>query len=117
MKRAAWAAVLLAACNTLPPDLKPPPFGPVRHGDTKLFFPTGLAATSDGALLVANGNFNHAYDGGSVVGLRPDFIKAIFTAGLSCDAFPTPAGCDQSIPADAPAVIIGNYAGPLVLND
>jgi len=117
-RRLLLAAGLLAACHTLPPEVLPPPWGPVHAQDTHLFFPSGLAVTADGALLVANGNFNHAYDGGTVVGLSPDFIAGFFARKLHCDV---PAGaaagaCDQPIPPQAPAVIIGNYAGPLVLD-
>lgn len=112
------ALLLVAACNTLPPQVLPPPFGPFGPTDAHLFFPTGLAATSDGALLVANGNFNRAYDGGTVVGLGPDFVAGFFTRELTCNV---PVGsaavaCDQPIPPQAPAVVIGNYAGLLTLN-
>ena len=57
------SALLALSCGS-PPEFLPPPFGPEGQGPTRLFFPTGLAVLPDGSLLVANGNFNHAYDGG-----------------------------------------------------
>ena len=44
-KSAIAAAALLAACNTMPPAVLPPPFGPDGPQAPRLFFPTGLAAT------------------------------------------------------------------------
>ena len=131
MKKTALLALLVAASCSLPPELLPPPFGPTDafKGRTRLFYPTGIAVTSGGAMLIANGNFNHAYDGGTLVSLPASFIGSVFNqtgaAGtrLSCDVAPDPvtrkppAGCEQEIPALAPAVMIGNYAGPLALND
>lgn len=123
MKTSLLAALCLAASCGLPPEVLPPPFGPEHPQDPRLFFPTGLASTSAGALLVSNGNFNHAYDAGTVVSLAPDFVAAFFrkdpsVAGspLSCDLRSPPAGCDRPLRSDASAVMIGNYAGPLVLN-
>ena len=123
MKNYLLAAFCLAAACSLPPEVLPPPFGPEHPQDTHLFFPTGLAPTSAGALLVANGNFNHAYDAGTVVGLSPAFVWGFFRpdpsvpgSPLSCDLPNRPGGCDRPIPPDAPAAMIGNYAGPLVLN-
>src|SRR5260370_34173262 len=108
------ALLVVAACNTLPPQVLPPPFGPATPQDAHLFFPTGLAATADGALLVANGNFNHAYDAGTVVGLAPDFVAGFFTRKLTCNV---PAGAAagaraQPIPPPAPPGVIGNYPRP-----
>jgi hypothetical protein len=141
--------VALAACQTIP-ELLPPPFGPDGPSSTRLFFPTGLATLPDGSLLVANGNFNHAFDGGTVVSIRKAYLDRFFAAtaptaranGIDCQKCPAPelrfgncdpqqtaAGkvdpaplCDDDVathPADVfgGAVIIGNYAGPLTLND
>ncbi|HET9754401.1 MAG TPA: hypothetical protein VFP52_15620, partial [Myxococcales bacterium] len=117
--RLALAAALLAACNTGAPALLPPPFGPNGRQPTRLFFPTGLAVAPDGTLLVANGNFNHAFDAGTVASIRKPYLDALFSAHRDCDvAPPAPAGCDQAN-ADvqfADAIMIGNYAGPLVLD-
>lgn len=108
MKNNLLAALLLAAACGTPPEVLPPPFGPDFPRDTHLFFPSGLAITSSGVLLVANGNFNHAYDAGTIVALPADFVKSFFDGRLSGD---------QPIPAKAPALMIGNYAGPLRLNN
>jgi len=125
-KSAIAAAALLAACNTRPPEVLPPPFGPNGPQDPRLFFPTGLAAAPDGTLLVANGNFNHAYDSGTILTLSRTFLDSHFKPPtgpqLDCDipdSDPRFAGCLVTIgPADVPgAVLIGNYAGPLALSD
>src|SRR3954468_10872311 len=117
--RLALLAALTAACNTSSADLLPPPFGPNGQQPTRLFFPTGLAVSPDGTLLVANGNFNHAFDAGTVASIRKSYLDALFSAHLDCDVPPpAPAGCDQAN-GDiqfADVVMIGNYAGPLVLN-
>ncbi|HEY6808423.1 MAG TPA: hypothetical protein VI160_06510, partial [Gemmatimonadales bacterium] len=84
-----------------------------------LFFPTGLAVAPDGTLLVANGNFNHAFDAGTVASIRKSYLDSLFSLHRDCDVPPpAPAGCDQAN-GDikfADAIMIGNYAGPLVLN-
>ncbi|HET7788657.1 MAG TPA: hypothetical protein VFL36_21965 [Myxococcales bacterium] len=117
--RLALAALLFAACNTAGPELLPPPFGPNGRQPARLFFPTGLAVAPDGTLLVANGNFNHAFDAGTVASIRKSYLDTLFSAHRDCDvAPPAPAGCDQAN-ADvqfADAIMIGNYAGPLVLD-
>ena len=123
------AALLALSCGT-PPEFLPPPFGPEGAGPTRLFFPTGLAVLPDGSLLVANGNFNHAYDGGSLVSIRKSYLDAFFAKKLECRKVPPPelafhftsTPCDDDVslhPADVfgGAVIIGNYAGPVALND
>jgi YVTN family beta-propeller protein len=116
-KCAIAAAALLAACNSTPPELLPPPFGPNGTQPARLFFPTGLAKTPDGTLLVANGNFNHAFDSGTVVSISRAYLDSKFRLGLDCDV-PTPdPQCTPQIPADSGAVLIGNYAGPLALSD
>jgi hypothetical protein len=114
-------AALLAACNSTPPQLLPPPFGPEAPGPTRLFFPTGLAKTNEGGLLIANGNFNHAYDAGTVVGLSRAFLDGIFRLKLDCGQATRDPACIRAIPQDRPTnltgvVMIGNYAGPLVLD-
>jgi len=132
MKKLVLTALVLAGCNTLPPQVLPPPFGPINTQDTHLFFPTGMAVTNDGALLVVNGNFNHAYDVGTVVGLDPGYVASFYTrlapngqhydcgvAAPSQGAQFEPPNCDTcdcNVPAQAPAVMIGNYAGPITLD-
>src|SRR5258708_25886061 len=108
------ALLVVAACNTLPPQVLPPPFGPATPQDTHLFFPTGLAVTGDGALLVANGNFNHAYDGGTIVGLPPDFVAGFFTPNLDCHVPVGPAAGPRAPPhpPPTPPVKIGHNPPP-----
>lgn len=119
MSLALVAALLAASCNTASSELLPPPFGPNGRQPARLFFPTGLAVAPDGTLLVANGNFNHAFDAGTIASIRKSYLDALFSAHRDCDVPPpAPAGCDQAN-GDiqfADAVMIGNYAGPLVLN-
>jgi hypothetical protein len=122
-KSAIAAAALLAACNSAPPELLPPPFGPNGAQPARLFFPTGLAKMPDGTLLVANGNFNHAFDSGTVVSISRAYLDELFRKRLDCDRIDPitgvqPAGCIAQIPADqfAGAVLIGNYAGPLAVS-
>jgi hypothetical protein len=126
-KSAMVAAALLLGCNTLPPELLPPPFGPDGPQPARLFFPTGLAQTPtstdlpNGALLVANGNFNRAFEAGTVVSIDGQYVLALLRdcdganadGGVSADA-----GCSPQIPERAflGAAMIGNYAGPLALN-
>jgi hypothetical protein len=118
-KSLALVAALLAACNTASSELLPPPFGPNGRQPTRLFFPTGLAVAPDGTLLVANGNFDHAFDSGTVASIRKSYLDSLFLKNLDCDVPPpAPADCDRAN-GDiefAGAVMIGNYAGPLVLN-
>ncbi|HEY4731039.1 MAG TPA: hypothetical protein VIH41_07915, partial [Myxococcales bacterium] len=123
-KSAIAAAALLAACNTMPPAVLPPPFGPDGPRAPRLFFPTGLAATPGGTLLIANGNFNHQYDSGTVLSLPRTFLDPLIKPPtgpqLDCDipdSDPRFAGCLVPIPANAEAVLIGSYAGPLALSD
>src|SRR5690242_20919847 len=93
----ALAAALLAACNTASSELLPPPFGPNGRQPVRLFFPTGLAVAPDGTLLVANGNFNHAFDAGTVASIRKSYLDKLFSAHLDCDVPPpAPAGCDRA---------------------
>jgi len=121
-------AALAAGCSTDPPQFLPPPFGPAGPSPVRLFFPTGLAKTSEGHLLVANGNFNHAFDGGTVVGISRSYLDSVFllrsaaNAKLDCGLATTDPGfdarCSQQIPQEqfTGAAMIGNYAGPLVLD-
>src|SRR3954466_3704776 len=115
----ALVAALLAACNVAATELLPPPFGPNGRQPARLFFPTGLAVAPDGTLLVANGNFNQAFDAGTIASIRKSYLDALFSAHRDCDVPPpAPAGCDQAN-GDIQfvgAVMIGNYAGPLVLD-
>ena len=123
------SALLALSCGS-PPEFLPPPFGPEGQGPTRLFFPTGLAVLPDGSLLVANGNFNHAYDGGSLVSIKKSYLDAFFAKKLECQTVRAPevalhftsTPCDDDVsthPGDVfgGAVIIGNYAGPVALND
>jgi hypothetical protein len=131
-KSAIVAAALLLGCNTLPPELLPPPFGPDGPKPPRLFFPTGLAQTSNG-LLIANGNFNRAFEAGTVVHISRTYIQSLLAGTFDCDVDPDSvdqanraafdAACHPQIPADQfigngdrKGVMIGNYAGPLALN-
>ncbi|HTO96350.1 MAG TPA: hypothetical protein VMK66_04820 [Myxococcales bacterium] len=112
-------AALAAACNTQPPQVLPPPFGPDGPSPTRLFFPTGLGQTNEGGLLVANGNFNHAYDSGTMVGISRDYLDRLYNLQLDCGAL----GRDDSVciqpiqESDFTGVVmIGSYSGPLALN-
>jgi hypothetical protein len=118
-------ALLLLGCGA-PPLVLPPPFGQVGDQTPRLFFPTGMAVTGDGGLLVANGNYNHAFEAGTVVSLDPAWINSLYARGLRCEKpvnNTLPAqyspGCDDPIPATAfrGIALIGNYAGPMTLDD
>jgi hypothetical protein len=118
-KSAIVAAALLLGCNTNPPELLPPPFGPNGPQPTRFFFPTGLAKASGGVLLVANGNFNRAFQAGTVVSVKREALDGLLSSNLDCDVANPDPGCTAPIdPAQffADAVMIGNYAGPLILN-
>ena len=117
-KSAILLAALLAGCSSAPPELLPPPFGPDGPGPARLFFPSSIASTPDGVLLVANGNFNHAFDSGTVVGISRAFLDSVFRLGLDCGIANRDARCVQDIPAAefTGAVMIGNYAGPMTLD-
>lgn len=120
-KRFAVPAALLCACTTSSLDLLPPPFGPDGPGPARFIFPTGMAVTSDGTLLVASGNFDQTFASGTVVSVSKAYLDARFSARLDCDQPTVDRACDQQntdigfVPGGA--VMIGNYAGPLVLND
>src|SRR3954465_3552926 len=96
--RLALLAALTAACNTSPHHLLPPPFGPNGQQPTRLFFPTGLAVAPDGTLLVANGNFDHAFDAGTVVSIKKSYLDDLFLAGRDCDKAAPDPKCDQANP-------------------
>jgi hypothetical protein len=116
---AAGGALLFAgalSCNPTP-DRRPPPFGPdVEHPQAaRLFFPTGMKVYKPtGKLLVVNGNFDHAFDGGTIVSFDParDF-QPYFSYYDSNRALPA----TQLVPVIAPLVrgvaMVGNYGGPL----
>ncbi|HKN52037.1 MAG TPA: hypothetical protein VJX66_06040, partial [Amycolatopsis sp.] len=76
-----------------------------------------------GSLLVANGNGNHAFDGGTVVAIRKSYLDAFFAKALTnCDSPAPDAACDDDVslhPGDvfSGVVMVGNYTGPLALND
>jgi YVTN family beta-propeller protein len=123
MKSAIVAAALLLGCNNAPPELLPPPFGPDGPKPPRLFFPTGLAQTSNG-LLVANANTNRAFEGGTVVQISRSYIESLLAGTVDCDVDPdtldaaSRAACYQQIPSAQfiGKAMIGNYAGPLALN-
>jgi len=112
------ACALLCACDTVPTIL-PPPFGPnASHPEAaRLFFPTGLSVAPSGHLLVANGNFDQAFSGGTMVSLDPSYVNSFFTNPVADPTDPT-----QPVPVDIPpaafsgVVMIGNYAGPLTID-
>lgn len=129
-----WIALtLLCAACSAPPELLPPPFG--REKTPRLFFPTGISSTSKGDLVVANGNFDHTYDAGTLVTIRHSFFQQMFAQGrglgLDCSKPVTIPGdpnpqiakfrseCDFQIPpaAFAGAALIGNYSGPLFVDE
>ncbi len=113
---ATLGCALLCACDEVPTIL-PPPFGPVPNTPPRLFFPAGITVAPSGQLLVANGNWDYAFAGGTVVSLDPSYIDSFFTGPL-----PDPTDPTQPVPVDIPpaaflgAAMIGNYAGPLVLD-
>jgi hypothetical protein len=126
-KSAMVAAALLLGCNTAPPELLPPPFGPGGPQPARLFFPTGLAQVPDGGLLVANGNFNRAFEAGTMVNLDRTYVASLLDncvaassdGGVSADAGVNPdGGCNPQIPPEKflGSAMIGNYAGPIALN-
>jgi hypothetical protein len=118
---AAGAALFFAgalSCNSTP-DRRPPPFGPDvdRPQAARLFFPTGMKAYKpSGHLLVVNGNFDHAFDGGTIVSFdtfkdfQPYFSYYDSNRGLPAT---------QLVPVITPLVkgvaMVGNYGGPLEL--
>jgi hypothetical protein len=119
--RAFLLILVVVACENAPTFL-PPPFGPQGKTNIRFFFPTGLAVLPDGSLVVANGNSNHAFDGGTLVSVKRKYLDAFF-AGQVCTS--TSKTCangidDVSLHNDdvfGGAVMIGSYAGPVVLND
>jgi hypothetical protein len=142
------ALFLVAGCENLPAIL-PPGFGSGPQQQNQFFFPTGIAVAPDKTVIVANGNFGHAFEGGTMVALRADYIRAHFDrtshlpdgGSIDCsqanvefndggvlgpDAgfvaqFPPECDVFQGTPefnaAFAGAVMIGNYAGPIALDD
>ena len=111
-KSAIVAAALLLRCHTLPPELLPPPFGPDGPKPPRLFFPTGLAVASNG-LLVANGNFNRAFEAGTVVQISGDYIDSLLKSTIDCDVDPATldqATKDACYPQIPPAEFIGSGA-------
>jgi hypothetical protein len=125
--RTALALLACAAlgCNTSAPVLLPPPFGPTAAPTPyRLYFPTGLAVTKDQSmLLVANGDFDHAFDASTMVALDTAYLGTLFDQQLDCShalyGAPAKTGCDidvlQNQQAFLGAAIIGNYSGPLAL--
>lgn len=125
--RTALALLACAAlgCNTSAPVLLPPPFGPTAAPTPyRLYFPTGLAVTKDQSLLlVANGDFDHAFDASTLMALDTAYLATIFDQQLDCGHQPSGGlartGCDidlgQNQQAFLAAAMIGNYGGPLAL--
>src|SRR6202012_3725318 len=69
------AALLLAAgCEKLP-VIQPPGFGggETPQANSVFFFPSALAVLPDKTLLVANGNFSHAFAGGTLLSIKSGF--------------------------------------------
>ena len=121
----ALLACAVLGCNTSAPVLLPPPFGPTA-GPTpyRLYFPTGLAVTRDQSLLlVANGDFDHAFDVSTLVAIDTGYLGTLFDQQLDCGralyGAPAKTGCDidlgQNQQAFLAAAMVGNYAGPLAL--
>src|ERR1700716_4116431 len=123
------------SCANSIPDLRPPPFGPdpARPQAARFFFPTGMAATPAGNLLVVNGNFDHAFEGGTILSLDPAYLAQFLGYYDSSHPLPDPATCvpDFANPADpcrkpvsnaqlvqakafVGAAMIGSYGGPLL---
>ena len=125
--RTAIALLVCAAfgCNTSAPSLLPPPFGPTNAPTPyRLYFPTGLAVSRDQSiLLVANGDFDHAFDASTLVALDTAYLGTLFDSQLDCSNVPVGVaartGCDidlgQNQQAFLAAAMIGNYGGPLAL--
>src|SRR5262249_43208824 len=80
--------------------------------------------------IVTNSNANHAYDGGTLVVILKSYLDTYFGLGLSCDLASTDPSYDPRCNDDISAhdadvfangrngpVMIGNYAGPVALND
>jgi|GEM_PF-1665711 len=104
---------LSTGCSVEVPVLLPPPFGPGKPPDApRLFFPTGMAVARTGHLLIANGNFDHAFDSGTLVSMDPAWLASVFSD-------PNPLVRDEQIPSAAftSAVLIGGYSGPIALDD
>jgi hypothetical protein len=123
------AALLLAAgCEKLPVK-QPPGFGggETAQQNSQLFFPSALAVMPDQTLLVANGNFSHAFAGGTLLSIGGDFIKAIFDdngrLGIDCSQAGVDSGgvpCTHQLSeanAVLSGVLIGNYAGDIGMDD
>ena len=123
----ALGAALLAC--TAPPQLLPPPFGPDSNHPqpARLFFPTGLAVSPTGHLLVVNGNFNHEFDSGTLVALDPAYLagiyanpKNVFDSSNGLVNLTIPSDPTSSDPARRSvftgSVLIGSYGGPLTLD-
>jgi hypothetical protein len=120
------ALLLVAACENLP-VLLPPGFGggETPQANSQFFFPTGIAVMPDKTLLVANGNFSHLFAGGTMISVDADFIHGIFEDNQShdCGAEGVDTGgfpCTRQLSetgAVVSGVMIGNYAGPIGLDD
>jgi hypothetical protein len=138
----AIAATLLAlalagalSCSNSIPDVRPPPFGPdpAQPQPARFFFPTGLGATPSGNLLVVNGNFDHAFEGGTILSIDPAYLAKFLGYYDSSLPLPNPTTCVPNFndPRDAcpkpvsnaqlvadgafkGAAMIGSYGGPLV---
>src|ERR1700737_1121360 len=98
----AIAATLLAlalagalSCSNSIPDVRPPPFGPdpAQPQPARFFFPTGLGATPSGNLLVVNGNFDHAFEGGTILSIDPAYLAKFLGYYDSSLPLPNPTTC------------------------
>jgi hypothetical protein len=131
----ALASAAALSCSNSIPDVRPPPFGPdpQQPQAARFFFPTGLGTAPAGNLLVVNGNFDHAFEGGTILSIRPDYLTQFLGYYDSSRPLPDPVTCvpDFNNPGDpcrkpvsnaqlvaarafAGAAMIGSYGGPLV---
>jgi hypothetical protein len=83
--RAGLVAVLASGCYSSGGRGKPPI-------DDEMYFPVAVSVTTSGnVLVVANSDFDLAYNSGTVQAYD---LAAIDAAARACEATPVPAGCD-----------------------
>src|SRR5258708_11288243 len=129
------ASAAALSCSNSIPDVRPPPFGPdpQQPQAARFFFPTGWGTAPAGNLLVVNGNFDHAFEGGTMLSVRSDYLTQFLGYYDSSRPLPDPVTCvpDFNNPGDpcpkpvsnaqlvaarafAGAAMIGSYGGPPV---
>src|SRR5258708_26838523 len=127
------ASAAALSCSNSIPDVRPPPFGPdpQQPQAARFFFPTGLGTAPAGNLLVVNGNFDHAFEGGTMLSVRSDYLTQFLGYYDSSRPLPDPVTCvpDFNNPGDpcpkpvsnaqlvaarafAGAAMIGSYGRP-----